>query len=128
MSCHTEECTPDGYAFQSPQRVIRFNDWVATVAFFAKPDGSCDKTPLNMAGYTDFEAVVFVRQPSEPIGQIEVDTTQKNDGVLTFRLERDSEFFQKYPAATYRWQFSMRSAAGVYKTYIRGTFEVLPNG
>ena len=100
----------------------------ATVAFFAKPDGSCDKVPMSMAGYSQFEAVVFVRQPSEPIGQIEVDTTQKNDGVLTFKLPAGSDFFEKYPAATYRWQFSMRSAAGVYRTFIRGTFEVLPNG
>ena len=127
MSCH-DECTADGYAHQSPQRVIRHNDWVATVTFFAAPDGSCDKVPLNMAGYSDFDAVVFVRQPSEPKAQIEVDTTQKNDGVLTFKLPADSDFFEKFPAATYRWQFSMRSAAGVYKTYIRGTFEVLPNG
>ena len=127
MSC-SEECTPDGYAYQSPQRVIRFNDWVATVAFFAAPDGSCDKVPMNLAGYSQFEAVVFVRQPSEPIAEIEVDTTQKNDGVLTFKLPADSDFFKNYPAATFRWQFSMRSAAGVYKTFIRGTYEVLPNG
>lgn len=128
MSCSPTECTPDGYAFQSPQRVIRFNDFVATVAFFAAPDGSCDKVPLNMSGYSDFEAVIFVREPSKPIGTLEVVTDQKADGVLTFKLPRDSEFFQSYPAATYRWQFSMRSAAGVYTTYIRGTFEVLPNG
>ena len=128
MSCSPIECTPDGYAHQSSQRVIRFNDWIATVAFFAQPDGSCDKVPLNMSGYSQFEAVVFVRQPSEPIAEIEVDITQKNDGILTFKLPAESDFLKNYPASTYRWQFSMRSAAGVYRTFIRGTYEVLPNG
>ena len=128
MSCHQNTCTADGMAFQSPQRVIRFNDFVATVAFFAAPDGSCDKVPLNMAGYSDFNAIVFVREPSKPLAAMEVDITKKNDGVLTFKLPADSDFFEKYPAATYRWQFSMRSAEGIYKTFIRGTFEVLPNG
>ena len=127
MSCQ-DTCTADGYAFQSPQRVIRFNDFVATVAFFASPDGSCDRVPLNMAGYSDFNAIVFVREPSKPLAAMEVDVTEKNDGVLTFKLPADSEFFANYPAATYRWQFSMKSAEGIYKTFIRGTFEVLPNG
>jgi hypothetical protein len=127
MSCSTE-CTPDGYAFQSPQRVIRFNDFVATVAFFAAPNGECDKVPLNMSGYSEFDAIIFVREPSKALASMEVVTERKAEGVLTFKLANDSEFFDKYPAATYRWQFSMRSAEGQYKTYIRGTFEVLPNG
>jgi len=127
MSCSTE-CTPEGYAYTSSQRVIRFNDWSATVTFFASPDGESERVPLNLAGYSQFEAVVFVRQPSEPIALISVDTTEKNNGVLTFNLPAQSDFFTKYPASSYRWQFSMKSAAGKYRTFIRGAFEVLPNG
>ena len=127
MSCSPCD-TPDGYAFQSPQRVIRFNDFVATVAFFAAPDDCSDKVPLNMSGYSQFDAIVFVREPSKPLVAMDVDTVDKDDGKLTFRLPADSDFFKDYPASTYRWQFSMKSAEGIYKTYIRGTFEVLPNG
>ena len=127
MSCH-DTCTADGYAFQSPQRVIRFNDFRATVAFLASPDGSCERVPMNLSGYSEFNAIVFVREPSKPLAVMEVDITDKADGKLTFRLPADSEFFAKNPAATYRWQFSMKSAEGIYRTYIRGTFEVLPNG
>ena len=127
MSCH-QDCVADGYAFQSPQRVIRFNDFRATVAFLASPDGSCEKVPLNLSGYSDFQAIVFVREPSKPLSVMDVDTTDKADGKLTFRLSAESDFFKNYPASTYRWQFSMKSADGIYKTYIRGTFEVLPNG
>ena len=37
-----------------------------------------------MAGYSEFNAIVFVREPSKPLAAMEVDITEKNDGVLTF--------------------------------------------